>query len=441
MRSKQGASSPLSLPPLIVLLLTSTLLSLVLLGPMHGERLAASAEELAPTPVADDASHQTEDGSGSSPDAGADDDEPALGASSEPDGWTAGETSVSGLSDEEQRALCGLPMEVLEWEDEQASQQPLKLSASYTYPPALDWRNYNGGNYTTPVRNQGGCASCAAFATAAAIESRMEIAQGQPGLNPNLSEAHLHYCGAGASCGSGAGPMALMDFARDTGVVDEACFPYTGQNQACSPCQGWQNRVTQLFDWIGMVGVADMKQALADDGPFEATMVVYSDFFDYSGGVYRHTSGGLQGGHGVTIVGYNDYGGYWIAKNSWGTGWGENGWFRIAYGECAIDNYAYVPFVDEPSFSRVNVRPWPEDGGTVVADPPECTLDGCETGTEVVLTANPSYGYKFSSWHGDLSGWSNPTTMVVDRNREVFALFVFSCDECTPQAFVPFVVR
>ena len=89
-----------------------------------------------------------------------------------------------------------------------------------------------------------------------------------------------------------------------------------------------------------------MKQSLADDGPFEALMVVYQDFYSYRSGVYRHVWGSSVGVHAVAIVGYDDSLGYWIAKNSWGTGWGEAGWFRIAYGDSSIDNYAYVPQVD-----------------------------------------------------------------------------------------------
>jgi hypothetical protein len=67
-------------------------------------------------------------------------------------------------------------------------------------------------------------------------------------------------------------------------------------------------------------------------------MEVYSDFFSYASGIYTHTSGVDEGGHAILIVGYTDDstvpgGGYFSVKNSWGTGWGEKGFFRIAYSE------------------------------------------------------------------------------------------------------------
>jgi len=222
----------------------------------------------------------------------------------------------------------------------------------YTYPSARDWRNWNGQDWTTPVRNQGGCGSCVGFGTVGAIESRLEIANNNSNLNPDLSEAHLFYCNGG-SCTYGWSPEAALDAARDTGIVNEACYPYSDYQQSCSPCSNWQNQVTKISSWSGTSNVANMKQALADSGPLEATMAVYDDFFGYSGGIYRHMWGGLAGYHAVTLVGYNDSGGYWIAKNSWGTSWGEDkygnpnggGWFRIAYGESEIDNYVYIPAV------------------------------------------------------------------------------------------------
>jgi len=60
----------------------------------------------------------------------------------------------------------------------------------------------------------------------------------------------------------------------------------------------------------------------------------------YTGGVYVHTTGSVLGGHAVKIVGWGNESGtnYWIVANSWGTGWGENGYFRIAWDQCGISS-------------------------------------------------------------------------------------------------------
>lgn len=74
-------------------------------------------------------------------------------------------------------------------------------------------------------------------------------------------------------------------------------------------------------------------------------MSVYSDLENYKGGVYTHDSGTLLGGTLVTLMGWGVTSTgvkYWIAQNSWGEGWGENGYFRIKEGVAGIASSAYV---------------------------------------------------------------------------------------------------
>ena len=260
-------------------------------------------------------------------------------------GWTAGVNSVSVLSDEVFGQMLGLRLEdEKQYLQSLPPEEPAVIISSA--PASFDLRNVNGQNFTSPIRDQGTCGACVAFGTNAAIESRMEVNLGQPNLNPDLSETHLFSCGGG-TCAYGWWPWVALDFARDTGVVDESCLPYVESDGQCgNKCADWESRVTKIESWWGTSNAALAKQAIAEGGAVEVTFDVYQDFSYYNDGVYRHTWGTLRGGHAVTIVGYNDAEEYWIIKNSWGTDWGESGWFRMGYGECGIDDYFYVPVVN-----------------------------------------------------------------------------------------------
>ncbi|UHG90295.1 C1 family peptidase [Spirosoma oryzicola] len=268
--------------------------------------------------------------------------------------WTAGFTSLNNLSEEERRNYLGYvpgPNEPSLEEQEQiaaanldAYQANLASNEAIMAPASIDWRNVNGQNFVTGVKNQGGCGSCVAFGTVAAVESRLKIIRGAA-YPVDLSEAHLFYCIArsqGRTCGGSSGgwwPGPAMDGFRDIGVTDETCYPYTAGDQNCTGrCADWANRVTKISGYTRLTNIADMKDWISKNGPMEACFTVYDDFYSYKSGVYKKTSNKLEGGHCVCIIGYDDGAGCWIAKNSWGTGWGDNGFFRIGYGQCGIDS-------------------------------------------------------------------------------------------------------
>jgi C1A family cysteine protease len=261
-------------------------------------------------------------------------------------GWTAGVTSVSELPPDQQRSHLGyIPgpgEESLEQRIQASAAKLAMLKATLTGAPAsFDWRNVSGQNFMTPVKDQGGCGSCVSFGTTATVEGTWRVQRNDPGLAANLSEASLFFCigpATGASCGGGWYMTPAMDGYKNTGVPDEACFPYTDHQQACSQCADWQSRATKITGWHTITTAADIKTWLSTKGPLATCFTVYNDFFSYTNGIYKHVSGGVAGGHCVCCVGYNDVGGYWICKNSWGVGWGQSGYFNIAYGECGIDS-------------------------------------------------------------------------------------------------------
>jgi len=249
--------------------------------------------------------------------------------------WIAEENPISLLPQEERIKRLGL-IEPIEEMDVSAVPYepfytPLLLAATF------DWRN-NGGNYVTPVRNQGSCGSCWAFAATAALESKALITFNWPGKNLDLSEQIVVSCGGAGSCDGGS-PGGASSFFVSTGTTLESCYPYTATDGDCSStCSNWQTSTYKIdgYNYVpsGSPPSPDaLKNAVYANGPIITVFDVYNDFFSYHTGVYSYTSGDKVGGHAVLIVGWNDLDHAFIVKNSWGTGWGESGYFRIAYSE------------------------------------------------------------------------------------------------------------
>ncbi|MCK4733325.1 MAG: hypothetical protein KAT65_12800, partial [Methanophagales archaeon] len=232
-----------------------------------------------------------------------------------------------------------------------------------TYPDAFDWRD-NSGDWTTPIRDQGPCGSCWAFGSIAAMESHIDIQNNNPAINQDLSEQYPLSCSDG-DCTGWYYPL-IMDYLMDTGTVDEACFPYQANDTiSCdAACDDADCRTWQITDWDWVPPSTSEIQGHLLDAPIVTGMAVYNDFFGYTGGIYEHVLGDLAGYHLVSMVGYNDTEHYWICKNSWNTSWGENGWFRIRYGECEIDtmNAYIVPPITE-SIMKVNKTVFDETTG------------------------------------------------------------------------------
>jgi C1A family cysteine protease len=264
--------------------------------------------------------------------------------------WIASETPVSKLSDRERKLRLGLIKHAPTGMEELVSlQEPLT-----GVPVSFDWRS-NGGNYVTPVRNQGNCGSCWAFATTAALESYILIKDSRSGQDDNRAEEMLLSCSTDLSCSNpgscnGGYIGRASDCILNTGLPRESYFPYTAtaSDDNCNNASaGWQNDAYRIAAWSYVtttsVSVNTIKNALYTYGPLVTTMDVYSDFYYYAGGVYEYSSGTYQGGHAILIVGYVDDasiagGGYLIVKNSWGS-WGNNGYFSIAYSETGSPVY------------------------------------------------------------------------------------------------------
>jgi C1A family cysteine protease len=274
--------------------------------------------------------------------------------------WKAGVTEISKLSEENRRNLLGAKLEEEEVEsirkrmdDKRKKGEGGSREGGPVDPPSeWDWRDVSGTDWTTPIKNQNNCGSCVSFSVIAALEMLIKRwTYNNPSTNPNYSEAHLYFCN-NRRCTKAEGNWGwwvdvALNVLKADGVSDEPCMPYTAPpTQVCNLCPEWPYDLilTKIKDWKYVTDINEMKKLLSEHGCLPATMLVYTDFFDYNGGVYEVSWGPgvkYEGNHAVTVVGYSDVDDCWICKNSWGTNWGETGWFRIAYGECGIDDGMY----------------------------------------------------------------------------------------------------
>jgi C1A family cysteine protease len=220
--------------------------------------------------------------------------------------------------------------------------QEAEAEEAPSYPEVCDLRDLNGRNFVTAVKDQKSCGSCVAFGSCAAVEGVFQFEQDQPDSGIDLSEAELFYCAAhedGFGCDDGWYPKRALSVFKQQGVPPESVFPYSPGDQDCqAPAEDWQDQAVKIEDWQALETPAEIKQWISEHGPAVASLSVYEDFQHYGGGIYKHVAGRNLGGHCVCAVGYNDKERYWVVKNSWNTGWGEDGFFRIAYGEVGIDS-------------------------------------------------------------------------------------------------------
>jgi cathepsin B len=198
-----------------------------------------------------------------------------------------------------------------------------------------------------PIRDQGHCGSCWAHAASEVLSDRFCIAsKGQ--TNVVLSPQYLVSCDYIDFGCSGGTLYTSWTFLRFFGIATDGCRPYTAGDGHVDSCPIFSSTCADGSDFkkyyaseFYMLGsVEEMKRNILEKGPIETGFMVYADFIQYKGGIYKRTSDELLGGHAVKIVGWGEEQGtkYWIVANSWSPSWGENGYFRIAIGECGFES-------------------------------------------------------------------------------------------------------
>ena len=238
----------------------------------------------------------------------------------------------------------------------------LKLPSCSSRSSGFDWRAFGK---VTPVKNQSPCGSCPFFSTVASWEGSHAI---RNGTLVDASEQRLLSCTSGTCSGSNATVAANEMLAN--GTATEVAYPYVASNTACNAS------VSTPYDAINSArvngwspSVDEIQQAICDHGPVSASMWSTGTFQAYDSGIFNESvspviasgtnAGQARTNHSMAIVGWSDsQGGYWIVKNSWGTGWGESGYARIAYTSNNIGTRAR--WMDAPYLRIMSAKKWRE---------------------------------------------------------------------------------
>ncbi|QDZ23427.1 papain cysteine proteinase [Chloropicon primus] len=240
----------------------------------------------------------------------------------------------------------------------------VKSALPHTYlktedlPTTYDIRNLNGVNYATIDRNQHipqYCGSCWTHGTSSALSDRIALMRNGAWPEIDLAPQVLVNCvtgGESKGC-SGGSPTAAYEWIYNNGLPDETCQNYQAKDNTCtaintcrncSPSKGcWamaNNTYTtyHISEYGQVQGEDKMMAEIAARGPIACGLCVTPDFETYKGGIFNDQTGCKDQDHEISIAGYGqtaDGTKYWIGRNSWGTYWGENGWFRIIRG---VDN-------------------------------------------------------------------------------------------------------
>jgi len=213
-----------------------------------------------------------------------------------------------------------------------------------------DWNT----SILTPVKSQGSCGSCWAFAAAATFEHTYKKIY-RSSANLDLSEQHLLDCAKKCSDGKDAGDCPnggwsdiCFDYMTCNGVASERDKPYSSVEKACSNVRtsygafGWYQVLQANGDWPTR---EQIKAHIRSFGAVATYIRVNSAFRAYGGGIFNGAPSNFDRklNHAVTIVGWCDDKNAWIIKNSWGEDWGPYGGYAyVDYGNVNIGRYIYV---------------------------------------------------------------------------------------------------
>lgn len=222
-------------------------------------------------------------------------------------------------------------------------------------PSSFDLRTWND---VTPVKDQGALGGCWAFATYAAMESSILMAAG---TTTSFSEDHLkdyHLFDYWPSDGGNLINISQAYLSRGSGPINASDSPYYDWDDVPAPggTPSYYVRESPTFNTP-----EEIKYAVLHYGAVATEMCWDNRAFNSLDSTYYY-SGTAPSNHAVTIVGWDDSKvtaaptpGAWLIKNSWGTGFGDQGYFWISYADTVADriSVSYKDLVPASTYNRI----------------------------------------------------------------------------------------
>jgi len=259
--------------------------------------------------------------------------------------WEAHDVETNPLKDRTVEELHGL---LGTFQSDEDANEIYAESPLLAVPTNFDSRTQWGGKVHA-IRDQQQCGSCWAFGASEALSDRFAIKSGGK-VDVVLSPEDMVSCDTSDMGCNGGYINKAWKYLETKGIVADSCFPYTagkgkapGCQSTCSDGKAFKKYKCAAGTTVHPVTVSATKSEIYANGPLEGAFTVYEDFFNYKSGVYHHVSGGVAGGHAIKVLGFGTEGGldYWLCANSWGTSFGEKGFFKIKQGDSGINQQMY----------------------------------------------------------------------------------------------------
>jgi len=259
------------------------------------------------------------------------------------DKWTYGDIKwgMSGQSLSEMVGMAGAAQYCEKDDDTEGGVVPPKFDARTAWPDCV-----------SPVTDSGNCTASYAIAAADSLSHRFCVADTEAYGNVKLSSQQILSCDKKSQGCVGGGIDFVWSYIQRRGLYPDKCLPYAGQKGATCKTDCKESDKRKSLGHCVLQGTKSIKREILNNGALVAPMVLNDDFLVYSGGVYTPTDqaqmmyGATGKGvlHAVKVLGWGKSEGtaYWLIENSWGTGWGEEGYARVAMGSVLREGYIMV---------------------------------------------------------------------------------------------------